>query len=102
MSVFADAIDTLFAEDAFAVSATYTPPGGGVPVPCRVIRKSGDRELGGMQSRPLIQGDLLEVRASEVTPAKSGSFMIGAGALTVLDDPRREDPELLVWTVTVR
>lgn len=88
----------------FGKRATYTPPGGGTAFACRVIQSSQDRQLGGLGGRPILRGDTLEVRASEVTPARDGQFVLAATGetFTVLDDPRTEDHDRLVWLCTVR
>ena len=51
----------------------------------------------------MMQGQILQVRRSELpAPVKGGSFAIGSLTLTVLDDPRNDDPDRHVWRMTVR
>ena len=89
--------------EVFGVAATYTPPGGGSPVSCKVILDSRDRELEFGRGAAIMQGQTLQVRRSELpSPAKGGTFTIGAETLTVLDDPRSDDPDRHVWRMTVR
>jgi hypothetical protein len=89
--------------EVFGVAAAYTSPGGGSPVPCTVILDSRDRELEFGRGAPVIQGQVLQVRRSELpAPAKGGTFAVGSATLTVLDDPRSDDPDRHVWRMTVR
>jgi hypothetical protein len=45
----------------------------------------------------------LQVRRSELrAPANGGTFAVGSATLTVLDDPRSDDPDRLVWRMSVR
>jgi hypothetical protein len=82
--------------EAFGLAATYTPPGS-------VILDSRDRELEFGRGSPVMQGQVLQVRRSELlAPAKGGTFAVGSATLTVLDDPRSDDPDRHVWRMTVR
>ena len=94
--------------EVFGVPATYTPPGGGEPVPCTIIRNRADRELSFGTGKPMAAGDRIEVRAAEVTPAAGGTFVIGEGdgaeMVRVVGDPivADHDPYRLAWLCTVR
>jgi hypothetical protein len=89
--------------DVFGVAASYTPPGGGASVSCMVIVDSRDRELEFGRGAAIMQGQTLQVRRTEVSaPAKGGTFAVGSATLTVLDDPRGNDPNRHVWRMTVR
>jgi hypothetical protein len=88
--------------EVFGVAAAYTPPGGGPSVACTVILDSRDRELEFGRGAAVMQGQTLQVRRSEVPPAKGGTFAVGLVMLTVLDDPRSDDPDRHVWRMTVR
>jgi hypothetical protein len=89
--------------EVFGLAAAYTPPGGGPSVGCAVILDSRDRELEFGRGSPVIQGQVLQVRRSELpAPAKGGTFAVGSATLTVLDDPRSDDPDRLVWRMSVR
>lgn len=110
MSAFSRMVDSLFANPNFGKSARYTAPGGGAATSCVVcFPDRADRELGAVEGRPFTAGNTLDVRASELTPARRGVFQIMAAdgvtvteTLTVLDDPRRLDSDRLLWTCTVR
>lgn len=102
-------VDTVFRHDG--VAASYTPPGGSA-VSCTVIRDSRDLDLSGLGGRPILQGNVIEVRKSEVAvPVRGGVFVPGTivngifvpgpDSFTVADDPKFEDPDRLVWTMTV-
>ena len=114
MSVFSAAIDAIFADPNFGTAARYTPPSppGGAAVPCLVLLDFSDAELGGLQTTALVAGKRLEVRASEVPqPLRGGTFgppvpsVPGRAELTVsytvLSDPRANDADRLVWSMTV-
>ena len=89
--------------DVFGITASYVPPGGGSSTICTVILDSKDRELEFGRGGPVMQGRVLQVRRSELpAPAKGGMFAIGSATLTVLDDPRSDDPDRHVWRMTVR
>ena len=64
---------------------------------------SRDRELEFGRGSAIMQGQTLQVRRSELpAPVKGGTFAIGAETLTVLDDPRSDDPDRHVMRMTVR
>jgi hypothetical protein len=100
------AVDAVF--DLHGKAATYTAPGGGAAIGCKVMWSSADRVLAGLgtgNGRPVIQGNVIEVRKSEVAaPARGGVIAIeGGGSHRVLDDPHTadDDSERLVWLMTV-
>lgn len=89
--------------EALGIVASYTLPGGGSTTACRVILNSRDRELEFGRGSPVMQGQTLQVRRSELPdPVKGGRFAIGSLTLTVLNDPRSDDPDRHVWRMTVR
>jgi hypothetical protein len=89
--------------EIFGVAATYTASGGGAQVACAVILDTRDRELEFGRGPAVMQGQILQVRRSELpAPAKGGTFAVGSATLTVLDDPRSDDPDRNVWRMTVR
>jgi hypothetical protein len=89
--------------EVFGIAATYTPPGGGPSAGCTIIIDSRDRELEFGRGSAFMQGQALQVRRSELlAPAKGGTFAVGSATLTVLDDPRSDDPDRQVWRMTVR
>jgi hypothetical protein len=98
------AVDASFA--VHGRTAAYTAPGeGSEPVSCRVLPGRADATVGGLVAgRPIVAGGLLSVRKSEIAaPARGGVFAIDGGeSLTVASDPKADDDERLVWTMTVR
>lgn len=98
---------------AFGKAASYTPPGGSAVSPITVIQDQRDLDLSGFSGRPMMQGDVIEVRKSEVAAPVaggvfvpgvlvSGVFVPGATSYTIVGDPKSEDPDRLVWTCVVR
>lgn len=90
--------------DIFGRAASYRPPTGGESVACTVIRDKRDVNAVDFNiGQPLLQGDLIKVRASELAePKKGGTFTIDSETVEIADDPRCEESERLVWTMTVR
>ncbi len=98
--IAAAAVDACYA--AFGVDATYTPPGGGSPVACIVLKDSSDRHPAAGRGSPIMQGHIVEVRKSEIAaPARGGVLLIGSESLTIQSDPETRDAERLVWICTV-
>jgi hypothetical protein len=83
-------------------AATYTPPGGGSSTPCTVIDDSRDRQAVGGLGRPVMRGNVLQVRISEIAaPAKGGTFTIDSETFKIVGDPITEDSGRLIWSCTV-
>lgn len=91
-------IDDTFAEWGHA--ATYAPPGGqpGDPITILVdLRDEGARPDDG---RPLAGQISLQVRKSEVAaPATRGVFAFDNRTVTIVNRPKLDDEEGLVWTM---
>jgi hypothetical protein len=96
----ATALSSAFA--SFGQSAQYQPLVG-APVSCRVIENKADEERT-LRRTPLVTTQrVLEVRASEVArPERDARFLVGAYHYVIVDQPRREDPDGLVWTCLCR
>ena len=68
-----------------------------------MILDSRNRELEFGRGSAVMQGQTLQVRRSELpAPEKGGAFAVGSSTLTVLDDPRSDDPDRHVWRMTGR
>ena len=96
------AINAVFA--ARGRAATYSPPGGGSSTPCTVIDDSRDRQAAGGLGRPVMRGNVLQVRKSELAnPATGGKFTYvdGGETLTIQGSPTSLDAARLIWTCTV-
>jgi hypothetical protein len=92
--------------DIFGCSAGYIIPEGGDATPCRAMinqqRGTEEHDIGRIQR----SGHVVEVRASELTPAKGGVFdfgepMLGFRLWKVVQEPVREDRLKLIWTCAV-
>lgn len=93
--------------DVLGTPATYTPPGGGAPVSCRIQRARPDESIELGTGRIVEGTDMVDVRASEVAaPAKGGTFTVdgpaGPTTLTITAKPVTTDSERLVWRCQVR
>lgn len=101
MSFGAAAVDAGFG--VFGAAATYTPPGTGqTPVPCVVIRRSGDVEDGFGGGTTLRRTETVDVRRAEIAaPVTGGSFAVAGQTLRILGDPASTDPDRLVWSCHV-
>lgn len=96
----AKALTSAFAR--FGQAATYTPPVGAA-VLCRVVENKaddqsviGDVALVGAQR-------VVEVRASEIpNPQRTGKFRIGSFDYVIVAQPRKDDPDGLVWSCLCR
>ncbi len=101
MSVFAQAIDDLFADPNLAKDAVYLPEGG-EPIAVRVIARRPDRVLDFGDARLHAETAIFEVRASDVpSPRPSDRFEVGGEMFVIQGEPIR-DSERLVWTLDTR
>jgi hypothetical protein len=94
-----------FNPDEFGTAASYTPPGGGSSTPCTLLKSSQDRQAAGTFGRPILKGDVIAVRKSELAaPAAGGTFVItGTGEnLVIQGDPETDDEDRKVWNCTVK
>jgi len=101
MSVFAPAIDDLFADPHLAADAVFLPDGG-EPISVRVIARRPDRVLEFGGARLHAETAILEVRVSEVPNPRPGDRLaVGGEAFVIQGEPVRGS-ERLVWTVDLR
>ncbi|HRF08497.1 MAG TPA: hypothetical protein PL193_07625 [Xanthobacteraceae bacterium] len=84
------------------LAAAYLAPGSGqVPVPCSLIISNPDEDLLELRESKVFRESIVgEVRESEVaTPKKGSTFTLAGGkVLTIIDAPRQDDPDRLIWT----
>jgi len=102
MTVFAAAIDDLFADPDLARTAIWREGGIGRPVAVRVILRQPDRigRLG--ETRIITATAMIDVRTAEIPELAAGdSFDIGNDVYLVQGEPVR-DSERLVWTAELR
>lgn len=101
MSVFAAAIDVLFADPNLAIEAIYTPAGGD-PMTVRVIARRRDAIVGFGDTRIRAATAMFDVRIVEVAaPAPGDTLKLGGETYVVQGTPIR-DAERLVWTMEAR
>jgi len=101
MSVFAAAIDNLFADPNIARDAVYIADGG-PPVLIRVVTRCADEVTGFGEARLLSETTRIDLRAAEVPAPRPGDRIeIDGEAFHIQGEPVR-DRERLVWTVDLR
>ena len=101
MSLFADAIDTLFGDPNMARDAVYTPDGG-APVLIRAVARRADEVTGFGDARLWSETTRVDLRVAEVpAPHPGDRIEIDGDAHRVQGEPVR-DHERLVWTVDLR
>lgn len=102
MSLFAQAIDDLFADPHLARDAIWRTGGTGSGLAVRIIRRHPDRIQSFGETRLWAATTMIEVRTAEVPLLVEGdSFEVEGEAFTVQGEPLR-DGERLVWTAEVR
>jgi hypothetical protein len=102
MSIFAEAIDDLFADPNLARDAVWRAGGTGAPVTVRIVLRQPDRIGGFGETRLLAATTVIEVRTVEAPELAEGDvFEIDGEAFVVQGEPVR-DSERLVWTVELR
>ena len=102
MSVFAEAIDVLFADPHLARDAVYRPGGIGDGVPVRVMRRQPDRIEGFGETRIASGTTMLDVRVSEVAEPAAGDTLTFDGRAVVVQGTPLLDAEGLLWTLDTR
>jgi hypothetical protein len=101
MSIFATAIDNLFADPAIARDATYTAEGGS-PVAVRVVLRRPDEITGFGDARLWSETTRVDLRVVEVSNPRPGDALeIDGEAFLIQGEPVR-DRERLVWTIDLR
>lgn len=95
------AIDPVYA--TFGKAAVYRTPDRGIATPCTVILTLEDQQVTLGDTRAIAGGMMIEVRRCEIAqPVKGGSFTIGSDVYAVISQPKSEDPERMVFAMTVR
>lgn len=101
MTVFAAAIDDLFADPNLAADAVFLPEGE-EPVSVRVIARRPDRVLEFGDARLHAETAVFEVRASEVPNPRPGERLEVGGETFVIQGEPVRDSARLVWTLDTR
>jgi hypothetical protein len=109
MSIFAEAIDDLFADPNLARDAAWRAGGTGAPVAVRIVLRQPDRIGGFGGTRLLAATTVIEVRTVEAPELAEGdAFEIPgsgpgqAGETFVVQGEPVRDGERLVWTAELR
>jgi hypothetical protein len=102
MSVFAAAIDALFADPNLASDAVYRPGGAGPGVRVRIVVRQPDR-IGDFGDTRLRTGTMVfDIRVAEiVAPAEGDTIVVDGSSYVIQGEPVR-DAERLVWTIEAR
>ena len=101
MSVFAAAIDNLFADPNIARDATYLA-GGGTPQLIRVVTRRADEVTSFGDARLWSETTRIDLRVAEVANPRPGDRVeIEGDAFIIQGEPLR-DRERLIWTVNLR
>ena len=101
MSVFAAAIDNLFADPNIARESPYIADGGS-PVLVRVVMRRADEVTGFGDARLWSETTRVDLRVAEVPAPRPGDRVeIDDEAFLIQGEPVR-DRERLIWTVHLR
>ena len=101
MSVFAAAIDNLFADPNIARDATYIADGG-APQLIRVVTRRADEVTGFGEARLWSETTRVDLRVAEVPAPRPGDRIeIDGEGFNIQGEPVH-DRERLVWTVNLR
>lgn len=101
MSVFAAAIDNLFADPNIARDATWIADGG-APKLIRVVTRRADEVSGFGEARLWSETTRIDLRVAEVQSPRPGDRVeIEGEAFLIQGEPMR-DRERLIWTVDLR
>jgi hypothetical protein len=106
----ADDLASFFAADEFALTASYTPPGGGAAAPCTILVDKRDPDAQSGEGRPQAGIAMIKVRKSEIAgPARNGAFFVAAqdghplaATYVVMDRPIADDSAETIWKMWVR
>jgi hypothetical protein len=101
-NIAAAAIDANYA--VFGRSASYQPPGGGAPAPCRVLLDVRDNNAKPEDGSPPTGQATIEVRAKEVAqPASEGTFTmdVGGKVYSIMSRPLPADADGYGWKMWV-
>ena len=100
-SIFASAIDNLFADPNIAIEATFIA-GGDAPQLIRVVMRRADDVTGFGDARLWSETIRIDLRVAEVPNPRPGDRIeIDGEAFNIQGEPVR-DRERLVWTVNLR
>lgn len=102
MTVFAAAMDRIYANPSMAVAALWISATTSEERPIWVIRRAPDRITEFGAGRFVSDTGVVDVRASDLPEPRSGDMIvIGSDSFTIQGEPIR-DRERLIWTLNLR
>ncbi|MFN4102203.1 MAG: hypothetical protein ACK4GT_20780 [Pararhodobacter sp.] len=101
MSVFAAAVDNLFADPNIARDATWIAEGG-APQLVRVVTRRADEVTGFGDARLWSETTRIDLRVAEVPNPRPGDRIELEGEAFLIQGEPVRDRERLVWTVDLR
>ena len=102
MSVFAAALDRIYANSSMAVAAVWISATTSQERTIRVISRAPDRITEFGAGRFVSDSMMVDVRLSDLPEPRSGDLIvIGVDSFTIQDEPLR-DRERLIWTIDLR
>ena len=103
MTIWQDALATLYADQHMAEPATYKAQGAGAGVTVRVVHTRPDLMLDYGDTRVVAGSTMINVlRTAVAAPAKDDTFTLGPDVYRVVADPAATDPKGLEWKCEVR
>jgi hypothetical protein len=102
MSIFAEALDDLFADPHLARDATWREGGTGPPAAVRIVLRQPDRIGDFGETRLLADTTVVELRTLEVPVLAAGDTIEIDGDLSRVQGEPVRDSERLVWTAELR
>lgn len=100
-SIFASAIDNLFADPNIARDATYIADGG-TPQLIRVVTRRADEVTGFGDARLWSETTRIDLRVVEVSNPRPGDRVEIEGEAFIIQGEPMRDRERLIWTVDLR
>lgn len=102
MSIFAQAVDAIFADLNIGRDAIWRAGGGGTGVSVRIVFRAPDTTANFGGGRFVAASRFVDVRVSEVPLLQAGdSFEFGSAVYIVQGEPTRDDDNL-IWSAEVR
>jgi len=102
MSIFAQAVDALFADPNVGRDATWRAGGIGAGVTVRIVFRAPDAVANFGGGRFVAQSCFIDVRTLEVPNLATGdTFEIGTAIYVVQGEPLADDDNL-IWSAEVR